>query len=177
MKWLEPKYGAQDLVEALGLLADLPFKATLVGDGPLRESLETRVRELGLAERVQFLGRRPHSEIPELLRGFDLLAMPSRQEAWGVAAAEASATAIPVVATRIGGIPEVVIDGETGLLVPAQDPPALAAAIRLLAGDPDLRHRLGEAGRERVVSLFAWQRCVDLMVDVYRDAAGSARQR
>ena len=177
VKWLEPKYGAQDLVEALGLLADLPFKATLVGDGPLRESLETRVRELGLAERVQFLGRRPHSEIPELLRGFDLLAMPSRQEAWGVAAAEASATAIPVVATRIGGIPEVVIDGETGLLVPAQDPPALAAAIRLLAGDPDLRHRLGEAGRERVVSLFAWQRCVDLMVDGYRDAAGSARQR
>ena len=69
------------------------------------------------------------------------------------------------------------VDGKTGLLVPPQDPPALAAAIRLLAGDPDLRHRLGEAGRERVVSLFAWQRCVDLMVDVYRDAAGSARQR
>jgi glycosyltransferase involved in cell wall biosynthesis len=178
VKWLEPKYGAQDLVEALGLLADLPFEATLVGDGPLRELLEARVRELGLAQRVHFLGRRPHSEIPDLLRGFDLLAMPSRQEAWGVAAAEASATAIPVVATRVGGIPEVVIDGETGLLVPSQDPPGLAAAIRRLAGNPDLRHRLGGAGRERVESLFAWQRCVDLMVGVYRDAAaGRARPR
>jgi glycosyltransferase involved in cell wall biosynthesis len=170
VKWLEPKYGARDLIEALGLLADLPFEATLVGDGPLRESLEARVRELGLAERVHFLGRRPHSEIPDLLRGFDLLAMPSRQEAWGVAAAEASATAIPVVATRVGGIPEVVVDGETGLLVPPQDPPALAAAIRRLAGDRDLRHRMGRAGRVRVESLFAWQRCVDLMVGVYRDA-------
>jgi glycosyltransferase involved in cell wall biosynthesis len=177
VKWLEPKYGAQDLVEALGLLADLQIEATLVGDGPLRESLETRVRELGLAERVHFLGRRPHSEIPDLLRGFDLLAMPSRQEAWGVAAAEASATAMPVVATRVGGIPEVVVDGKTGLLVPPQDPPALAAAIRRLAGDRELRHRLGHAGRERVESLFAWQRCVDLMVGVYRDAADRPRPR
>jgi glycosyltransferase involved in cell wall biosynthesis len=171
VKWLEPKYGAQDLVEALGLLSDLPFEATLVGDGPLRESLEARVGQLGLTQRVHFLGRRPHTEIPDLMRGFDLLAMPSLQEAWGVAAAEASATAIPVVATRVGGIPEVVVDGQTGLLVPPQDPPALAAAIRRLAGDRDLRHRLGRAGRERVESLFDWQRCVDLMVGVYRGAA------
>jgi glycosyltransferase involved in cell wall biosynthesis len=63
-----------------------------------------------------------------------------------------------------------VVDGETGLLVPPQDPPALAAAIRRLAGDRDLRHRMGRAGRVRVESLFAWQRCVDLMVGVYRDA-------
>jgi glycosyltransferase involved in cell wall biosynthesis len=171
VKWLEPKYGVQDLIEALGLLADLPFEATLIGDGPLRESLEARVRELGLAERVHFLGRRPHSEIPDLLRGFDVLAMPSREEAWGVAAAEASATAIPVVATNVGGIPEIVVGGQTGLLVPPEDPLALADAIRRLAGDRDLRHRLGEAGRARIESMFGWQRCVDLMVGVYRDAA------
>ncbi len=178
VKWLEPKYGVQDLVEALGLLADLPFEATLVGDGSLRASLEARVVELGLAERVHFLGRRPHTEIPDLLRGFDLLVMPSREEAWGVAAAEASATAIPVVATRVGGIPEIVVDGETGLLVPPQDPAALAAAIRRMAGDRALRRKLGRAGRKRVESLFAWPRCVDLMVDVYRDVvAGRSRPR
>ncbi|MGZ6273158.1 MAG: glycosyltransferase [Candidatus Limnocylindrales bacterium] len=178
VKWLEPKYGVQDLVEALGLLADLPFEATLVGDGPLRESLEARIGELGLTERVHFLGRRPHSEIPDLLRGFDLLAMPSREEAWGVAAAEASATAIPVVATNVGGIPEIVVDGETGLLVPPKDPVALAAAIRRLAGDRELRHRMGRAGRERVASLFAWSHCVDLMEGVYRDtAAGRSDSR
>jgi glycosyltransferase involved in cell wall biosynthesis len=178
VKWLEPKYGAQDLIEALGLLADLPFEATLVGDGPLRQSLEARVGELGLVHRVHFLGRRPHSEIPDLLRGFDILAMPSREEGWGVAAAEASATAIPVVATRVGGIPEIVVDGETGLLVPPKDPAALAAAIRRLAGDRELRHRMGRAGRERVESLFAWPRCVDLMEGVYRDAAaGRSRPR
>jgi glycosyltransferase involved in cell wall biosynthesis len=178
VKWLEPKYGAQDLVEALGLLADLPFEAALVGDGPLRASLEARVGELGLAERVHFLGRRPHSEIPDLLRGFDILVMPSREEAWGVAAAEASSTAIPVVATRVGGIPEVVADGETGLLVPPSDPAALAAAIRRLGGDRRLRHRMGLAGRERVESLFTWTLCVDLMEGVYRDtAAGRSDSR
>ncbi|MGA3058020.1 MAG: glycosyltransferase [Candidatus Limnocylindrales bacterium] len=178
VKWLEPKYGVWDLIEALGLLADLPFEATLVGDGSLRESLEARVGELGLSQRIHFLGRRPHSEIPDLMRGFDVLAMPSREEAWGVAAAEASATAIPVVATGVGGIPEIVVDGQTGLLVPPEDPRALAEAIRRLAGDRDLRHRLGKAGRERIESLFAWQRCVDLMVGVYRDAAaGRSRPR
>jgi glycosyltransferase involved in cell wall biosynthesis len=71
-----------------------------------------------------------------------------------------------------------VVDGQTGLLVPPQDPPALAAAIRRLAGDRDLRHRLGRAGRERVESLFDWQRCVDLMLGVYGDAAaGRSRPR
>ena len=177
VKWLQARYGVQDLVEALGLLADIRFEATLVGDGPDRPSLEARVAELGLGERVRFLGNRPHSEIPGLMRGFDVFAMPSHEEGWGVAAAEASATGIPVVATRFGGIPEIVVDGQTGLLVPPSDPSALAAAIRRLAGDRDLRLALGQAGRARVESLFSWQRCVDLMESLYRDVASRSSSR
>ncbi len=111
------------------------------------------------------------------MRGFDVFAMPSHEEGWGVAAAEASATGIPVVATRFGGIPEIVVDGQTGLLVPPSDPSALAAAIRRLAGDRDLRLALGQAGRARVESLFSWQRCVDLMESLYRDVASRSSSR
>jgi glycosyltransferase involved in cell wall biosynthesis len=177
VKWLQARYGPQDLIEALGLLTDLQFEATLVGDGPSRASLEARVVELGLTEHVHFLGSRPHSQIPDLMRGFDIFVMPSHEEGWGVAAAEASATGIPVVATRFGGIPEIVVDGQTGLLVPPSDPPALAAAIRRLAGDADLRLALGLAGRARVEELFSWQHCVGLMETVYRDVAGRASSR
>lgn len=177
VKWLQTRYGPQDLIEALGLIADLRFEATLVGDGPVRASLQTRIAELGLTERVHFLGSRPHSEIPDLMRGFDVFVMPSHEEGWGVAAAEASATGIAVVATRFGGIPEIVLDGQTGLLVPPSDPPALAAAIRRLAGDPDLRLALGRAGRARVEELFSWQHCVDLMENVYRNVAGRPSSR
>lgn len=171
VKWLEAKYGPDTFVEALGLLGDLSFEATIVGDGPLRGALEARAAELGVADRVRFLGRRPHDEMPDLLRGFDLVAMPSRQEEWGVAAAEAGATAIPVVAARVGGLPEIVVDGETGLLVPPEDPAALADAIRRMAADPGLRLRLGAAARERVVALFPWEKCVDQMLEVLTAAA------
>ena len=176
VKWLEPKYGPDVLVEALGLLAKAqPFEATIAGDGPMRVALESRVRELGLADRVRFVGRVEHSAVPALLRSFDVFVMPSRLEEWGVAAAEASATALPVVATRVGGIPEIVVDGETGFLVAPDDAPALAAALGRLAADPTLRARMGAAGRGRVVALYRWATCVDRMVDVLEKAALTKR--
>ena len=175
VKWLEPKYGPDVLIEALGLLArDVAFEATIAGDGPMRSALEARVRDLGLGKRVRLLGRVDHSAVPDILRSVDVFAMPSREEEWGVAAAEASATGLPVVATRVGGIPEIVVDGETGILVAPDDPRALAAALARLASEPDTRARMGIAGRARVIERFRWDTCVDRMVDVLTKAAQRA---
>ena len=177
VKWgLGVKYGPDLLVEALGLLpAGADYEVTIAGDGDLRPMLETRLVELGLTARVRFAGRMPNSEVASLLSDLDIFAMPSRREEWGVAAAEASASGLPVVATTVGGIPEIVVDGETGLLVPPEDPAALAKALERLIADPGLRSRLGTAGRHRIDDLYRWERCVDRMELAYRRAlAGRA---
>jgi glycosyltransferase involved in cell wall biosynthesis len=177
VKWgLGVKYGPDLLVEALGLLpAGADYEVTIAGDGDLRPMLEARLGELGLTARVRFAGRMPNSEVASLLSDLDIFAMPSRREEWGVAAAEASASGLPVVATTVGGIPEIVVDGETGLLVPPEDPAALAKALERLIADPGLRSRLGTAGRLRIDDLYRWERCVDRMELVYRCAvAGRA---
>jgi glycosyltransferase involved in cell wall biosynthesis len=170
VKWgLGAKYGPDVLVEALSLLpADADYEVTIVGDGDLRPTLEARVGELNLADKVRFAGRLPNTEVASLLSELDVFAMPSRREEWGVAAAEASASGLPVVATNVGGIPEILADGETGILVPPEDPAALARALERLIADPGLRSRLGAAGRRRIEELYRWDRCVDRMELVYR---------
>jgi glycosyltransferase involved in cell wall biosynthesis len=172
VKWgLSLKYGPDLLVEALGLLpAGIDYEVTIAGDGDLRPMLEARLKALSLAGRVWFVGRLPNSEVASLMSELDIFAMPSRREEWGVAAAEASACGLPVVATTVGGIPEIVVDGETGLLVPPEDPAALARALERLIADPGLRSRLGTAGRRRIDQLYRWEQCVDRMELVYRRA-------
>ncbi len=172
VKWgLSLKYGPDLLVEALGLLpAGIDYEVTIAGDGDLRPALEARLEALNLAGRVWFVGRLPNSEVASLMSELDIFAMPSRREEWGVAAAEASACGLPVVATTVGGIPEIVVDGETGLLVPPEDPAALARALERLIADPGLRSRLGTAGRRRIDQLYRWERCVDRMELIYRRA-------
>lgn len=165
---LEPKYGPDVLVEALGRLpAEPAFEAIITGEGSLGDGLRQRVVELGIDDRVRFVGRLPHQAVRDLLGDIDVLAMPSRREEWGVAAAEASSCGLPVVATRVGGIPEIVIDGTTGLLVAPEDPVALAAALARCIADPQLRERLGAEGRRRIEAEFPWDRCIDRMEDVF----------
>lgn len=166
---LDATYGPDVLVEALGRLPkDRPFEMLIAGDGGMRPALEARVADLGLPDRVRFLGVLAHAEIAPLLADLDMFAMPSRREAWGVAAAEASAVGLPVVASRVGGVPEIVVDGETGLLVPAEDPDALAAALDKLLADPEMGARMGRAGRARIEAGYRWDGCVDAMEAVYR---------
>jgi glycosyltransferase involved in cell wall biosynthesis len=124
----------------------------VVGDGPLRTSLEEEARRLGLAERVYFLGWRV--DMMEVLRGIDVLVLSSLWEAFGIVNLEAMAWSKPVVATAVEGIPEVVEDGVTGLLVPPCDPHALARATLEILGDEELRARMGAAGRRRVEAVF-----------------------
>lgn len=140
------------LVEAFALLrAMLPqrrLRLAIVGDGPLFDALQRQVRDAGLEDAVWLPGSR--TDIPELMRSFDVFALPSIAEGTPVTILEAMATGLPVVASRVGGIPEVVDDGATGLLVPPSDAQALADALAAYATDPALAARHGAAGRQRV---------------------------
>lgn len=135
---------------------------TLVGDGPLRKELEADAGRRGLGEAVTFAGTR--GDIAALLPGFDVFALSSRTEGISLTLVEAAAVGLPIVATRVGGNPEIVRDGETGLLVPAGDPEALAAALDAVASKPD-RSEMGRRGRARMVERFS----VDTMVQAYED--------
>lgn len=154
---LIPSKGIADLLEALALLAarglDVHWRA--VGDGPQRQELEERARTLGIAGRVHFTGFRPPEELPAFLAEADLFALPSHSEAAGIAALEAMASGLPVVAARSGGVPELVVDGETGLLVEPAHPEELAAAIERLCAEPAAAAAMGRKGRERVISHFS----------------------
>jgi glycosyltransferase involved in cell wall biosynthesis len=128
---------------------------------------EALVAELGISDRFRFLGFTP--DVRPAVVDFDILTLPSLQEPFGRSIIEAMALGAPVVATRVGGVPEIITDGEHGLLVPPDDPAALAEAIDRLLGDAALRARLGAAGRDRVHECFdvakLGQRIQDIIVD------------
>ena len=131
---------------ALQALVDVPDVTLAVGgDGPERSALERRVGELGLEGRVSFLGSVPRAQVLRLFRAADASVLPSAWENFPHTVVEALAVGCPVIATAVGGVPEVVRDGENGLLVPPGDPTALAAAIKRFFSDNDLRARLTEA--------------------------------
>jgi glycosyltransferase involved in cell wall biosynthesis len=154
---MKPPKDFRTLVEALaGLEHD--FEARLVGDGPERDEVAQAIVERGLADRVELMGTR--EDVAEILAGADVFVLSSRSEGMPMSALEAMAAGLPVVASAVGGVPEVVVDGETGFLVTPEDAPALRAAIERLLADPSLRRRLGEAGRRRAAATFAlprWQ--------------------
>lgn len=139
----------------------------VVGDGELRDSLKARVRALGLDGRVHFLGWR--GDLPRLYADLDLVVLTSASEGLPVSLIEAMAAARPVVATRVGGVPDLVEDGVTGLLVPPGDPGALAEAIVALLADPERRRHMGEAGRKRVYPAFSASRLLADMDRLYAE--------
>ncbi len=152
--------GLQRAIKALALLGERwpELKLLIAGEGPYRGELEGRARAAGVVDRVVFLGFLP----PERLVGFYALGtmavFPSMgEEALGLSIAEAMACGLPVVASRLGGVPEVV--GDCGVLVPAKDDQALAQAIAGLLSDPERRAELARAGRRRVAAEFSWSAC------------------
>jgi glycosyltransferase involved in cell wall biosynthesis len=138
---------------------------TLVGEGPRREPLEVLARALGVDGRVRFVGER--RDVAPVLRDHDLFVLPSRSEAFPNALIEAMATALPVVATRVGGIPEVVRDGVNGRLVAPDDPDALADAVCALMGDPAAAAALGRAARRDVERHYTIDRMVERFEQLY----------
>jgi glycosyltransferase involved in cell wall biosynthesis len=160
---LDPQKGHRHLLAAAQEVPDAVF--VFAGDGPERPTLEAMARDLGVRERVRFLGER--SDVPDLLAACDVFVLPSLYEGLPISVLEAMAARRPVVATAIGGTDEAVAEGETGLLVPPADPPSLAAALRRLLADGELRARLGQAGRARVVVRFSSESMVRRVMDVY----------
>lgn len=155
---LVPVKGVTHLIRALGLLRDeLPgLRLAIAGTGPERETLEEEAQTQGVGDRVEFLGWR--NDLNRLMTGWRLYAQPSLEEGFGTAVVEAMAASLPVVCSDVGGLPEIVVDRETGRLVPPGDPAALAAAIRDMIADPALALRMGAAGRVRATSVFSAER-------------------
>ena len=150
---LSVEKGVLELIEAA---RGLPL--VVAGDGPLRD----RVPDA--------LGFVPHDELLRLYDRAALVVCPSRREGFGVVCAEAMAYGRPVVATAVGGLRDLVVDGQTGLLVPPRNAPALRAALERLLGNPELRRRFGVAGRQRARDSFSWERATALTLRAYEDA-------
>ena len=169
LKHLRPIYGPDVLIQAMRLVLHRMPEARLVmiGDGPMRPSLEAMAKQLNIAPSVKWLGAISHEQVPAALAEIDVLAMPSRQEAFGVAALEAQAAGRPVVASNLVGIRHAVVPDQTALLTPSDDPQALADALLRLLESPELRRAMGQAGREFVSRNFQWSTCVQQMMDLY----------
>ena len=170
------KNGVEFFLRAMPLIAErVNVEAVIVGDGPERENLEALAASLALGERVVFLGARRHEEMPGLLSSAELAVFPSLMEATSVAALEAMACELPVAASNVGGLPEI-IDGEVGVLFEAGNPTALAAAVTSLLERDDLR-ALGVAARSRVVERWSNARLVDRHLEVYQGLLGGGREQ
>jgi glycosyltransferase involved in cell wall biosynthesis len=142
------------------------------GNGSYRDYLIRRSAELGLGDTVTLPGFLPQSDMPEFYGALDVLAHPSIEEPFGLAVVEAMASERPVVAIDGGGIPEIIRDGRDGVLVPAEQPPALAAAITRVLDNPALAVQLGRAGRQRVVDTFTPELQAAAMLEVYEQVLG-----
>lgn len=167
---LERLYGLHVLIEAFAKVRRERHDArlTLIGSGSQRGPLGQQADSLGLSDAVEFRGHVPWDRLPHELSRLDVFVMPSIvPEAFGVAALEAAACELPVVASRTGGLPEVVADGETGLLVLPGNVEAIAAAILKLASDQTLRERLGQAGRRFVAERYEWAENAGRMARLY----------
>lgn len=151
-----------------------PVRLILVGDGPLRAEIEGLIAQLGLGKRVELLGSQPSTVVAKLQKGALCAVLASRDEPFGIAAVEAMAVGTPVIASNVGGLREIVVDEESGLVVPVDDDAALGAALIRLTGDADLRQRLGRNGAERAESLFDLTDWASAYVDTAY-ASGDAR--
>jgi glycosyltransferase involved in cell wall biosynthesis len=154
------------MAAAAGDRSDL--RLVIVGDGPLRDSLETRAASLGLSGRVVFAGRVPHESMPQWYRAADVFVLPSEFDNSPNVVLEAMASGLPVVATEVGGLRQYVRPGTNGDLVPAGDGPALGRAMRRYLDDPDLCARVGRRNRDDVVAGFSWAQSAQVLRGVYQ---------
>jgi len=160
--------GHRHLVEALPAGAML----VIVGDGPQREALEAQVRAAGLQARVQFAGNQ--RDVVPWLQALDIFALPSyANEGVPQALMQAMLVGLPCVTTTVGGIGELAIDGTTAVIVPPENPDALRLALERLMGDPALRTQLGAAARRHFSERFSYERMLDRMEAIYREAAAA----
>lgn len=150
---------------------DARLLLVLIGDGPERAALEAAIGASGAGDRVRLMGHR--EDVRQLLPGFDIFANSSITEGVSLTVLEAMAAALPVVATRVGGTPEVVIDGETGMLVEARNAPTLGAVLAQVSSDPPRMLVYGRSGRQRLLDHFTLDRMVEDYAATYQRAFGA----
>ncbi|MBM4065248.1 MAG: glycosyltransferase family 4 protein [Planctomycetes bacterium] len=166
---LVPVKGQTYLISALAqVITEIPnIRLVLLGDGELRGELSGQVKTLGLEKQVLFPGMR--SDVPEIISCGDLFVLPSVNEGFGVVLLEAMAMGCPIVATNVGGVPEVVLDGETGILVPPGDPVELAGGIIQLLKDTSLAVKMAECGYQRLKACFDIRETVSKTEHLYKE--------
>jgi glycogen(starch) synthase len=147
----------------------------LAGEGSERQALEQLVESLSLKDRVLFLGRADRPTAVSLFKGCSFFVLPSRHEPQGIVNLEAMAAGKAVIASRVGGVPEIVLDGETGILVAGEDDAELATALTRLGNNETLRQKLGDAGQRRSQE-FSWSAIADQYIDIYRKVMAPDRQ-
>lgn len=173
---LYPQKGYEDLIQAMALLkreSARPFLCVIVGHGPEGESLQALIDELGLGEEVRLIGRR--QDIPDVIAALDVAVLPSRWEGLPLAMIEYMAGAAPIVATSVGGVPELIQDGVNGLLVRPGEPAELAAAIERLLGDRALASTLGRAAQERQRASYDQDVVLRRLEDLYFELLETSR--
>lgn len=164
---MAPQKGLEYFIEAIALISEVSNAFFVItGDGPLRPELEKTVGRLGISDRVLFTGL--VQNVRDVMAAFDVFVIPSICEGLSITAIEASACGIPVVASGVGGLPEVVINDETGLIVPPRNPEAIFGAVIKLLGNSTLREELGSAGLRIACSKFGVQTMVNKTDKVYR---------
>lgn len=167
---IEHVKGHDIALHAFARLRDRPWTLVLAGslDTPWAKKMQALAIDLGIAERVRFIGHR--DDVPSIYRCTDIVIAPSRREALSLTLLEASSFALPIVASNVDGIIEAVGDGETGILVPTENPESLAQAIVTLLDDPSLRGRMGAAGRQRFEQRFSVGTMIERVLGVYKEA-------
>jgi hypothetical protein len=167
---LVPRKGVDTLVEAMGILGRRPGGAPLLvaaGIGEMRPALERRAAELGVADRIHFVGKVTHDEVGWVMSAGDVFVLPSLSEGLPTVVCEAMSCGLPVVATAVDGTPEIVRDGETGLLVPPSQPGPLAEALARVLDDPALARRMGEEALRVGRELYTWTANARRMTEIY----------
>lgn len=176
---LEYIKGHQYLIEACALLKaqNVDFNCQLIGDGELHSQIQEQINRLSLTDTVRILGFQPHQQVLEFMVQADVLVLPSISEGIPVAAMEAMATGLPVIATSVTGVPELVKNGVTGLLVPSQNSEALFEALLKLYNSRQLRQSMGKAGQEKVIDEFNLQSSAAVLYTAFIDEGSSDGNR
>jgi glycosyltransferase involved in cell wall biosynthesis len=169
--------GIHNILEACAIPSRLPVQLQIIGTGPFEARLREMVDELNLSDCVQFLGFVPNEELPAYYRNADIFVLPSAIESFGLVFAEAMSCGLPIVATRVGGIPETVRDGIDGLLCAPDDPMALRENIVRLMSDFEIRKDMSKSQRRRVLKHYLWRHIAERYADLYRSALDSSGRR
>jgi len=173
IKALYPKYGIRYLIEAAKIINEkIPnWELIIAGEGSEKETLINLAKKYNIETKIKFLGKIPHETVPETIKQMDIFVVPSiwECESFGVAAVEASACGIPVIASRIGGLPEVVVNNKTGFLVTPKSAQEIANKILYFYNNPLEKEKMGSEARKFVVDNYEWKKNAQIMLDIYKE--------